>query len=149
MSNIHLAVFTPEYIDYILDGSKTIESRFSKVKCAPYEKVEDGDCILMKESSGPVRGWFYVKDVEFHELDPITCINLSLQYHGRIFPHTDDDEFYMDRWFSCSYATIIHVRDVLEFPDPQLVNKKDRRAWVVLDMDSELGKGWEHYGSLQ
>ena len=148
MSRLHLAIFTPEYIDYILDGSKSIESRFSKIKCAPYGKVEPDDCILMKESSGGVRGWFYADEVEYHELDPIQCINLSLRYHRQIFPHTDDDEFYMDRWVSCRYATLIHVSNPLEFPEPHKVNKKDRRAWVVLDTESELGSGWEQYEDI-
>src|SRR5438105_96656 len=63
---IHLAVFIEPFLQYILDGKKTIETRFSSVRCAPYERVRSGDIILLKRTGGPVVGicqirnaWFY------------------------------------------------------------------------------------------
>ena len=52
----HLAILAPGWIEPILDGTKTIESRFTKVRCAPYGKVHAGDLVYMKESGGPVKG---------------------------------------------------------------------------------------------
>ena len=52
----HLAILAPGWIDPILDGAKTIKSRFTKVRCAPYGKVHAGDLIYMKERGGPVKG---------------------------------------------------------------------------------------------
>ena len=45
----HLAILTPGWIDLILDGTKTIESRFTKVRCAPFGKVHEGDSVYLKE----------------------------------------------------------------------------------------------------
>ena len=64
---IHLAVLYKEYLDLILEGKKTIEARFSKVKAPPFRKVSKGDKILLKESGSPVRGEALVKDVKYFE----------------------------------------------------------------------------------
>ena len=60
----HLAILAPGWIEPILHGSKTIESRFTKVRCAPYGKIHAGDLVYMKESGGPVKGQFTVAKVE-------------------------------------------------------------------------------------
>ena len=60
----HLAILAPGWIEPILDGSKTIESRFTKVRCAPYGKIHADDLVYMKESGGPVKGQFTVAEVE-------------------------------------------------------------------------------------
>ena len=63
----HLAILTPGWIDLILDGSKTIESRFTKVRCAPFRKVHADDSVYLKESGGLVKGMFRVAQVETFE----------------------------------------------------------------------------------
>ena len=63
----HLAILTPGWIDLILDGKKTIESRFTKVRCAPFRKVHEGDSVYLKESGGLVKGMFRVAEVETFE----------------------------------------------------------------------------------
>jgi hypothetical protein len=40
----------------VLSGAKTIESRFSRNRCAPDDKIGDGDIILLKEVAGPIHG---------------------------------------------------------------------------------------------
>ncbi len=32
------------------------ESRFSRIRCAPYGEIDDGDIILLKEVAGPICG---------------------------------------------------------------------------------------------
>ena len=63
----HLAILTPGWIDLILDGTKTIESRFTRVRCAPFRKVHEGDSVYLKESGGLVKGMFTVAKVETFE----------------------------------------------------------------------------------
>ena len=134
MTKIHLAIFSPNYIDLILHGSKTVESRFSKIKCAPYDKVCIDDCVLMKDSGGPVRGLFSIKAIEQYELDYNLCWKISDSYHKYIFPNIENDNrLYMQRWLDCQYATLIEIKDMREFSKPLTVMKKDRRAWVVFD----------------
>jgi hypothetical protein len=53
---IHLAVFIEPYLQFILDGQKTVESRFSANRSAPYQQVGKGDVVLLKRTGGPVMG---------------------------------------------------------------------------------------------
>ena len=69
----HLAIIHQPYIDLILGGTKTIESRFTKVKCPPYEKVKEGDLVYMKEPDGLVLGQFTVAKTEyFNDLESVS-----------------------------------------------------------------------------
>ena len=52
----HLCILKPEYLGLILCEQKTIECRITKVACAPVECAREGDLILLKQSSGPIRG---------------------------------------------------------------------------------------------
>ena len=54
-----------------MEGKKTIETRFAKRPCAPYERISAGDIIVLKRASGGIVGicmaervWFYRLDVE-------------------------------------------------------------------------------------
>ena len=50
--DVHLAVFSEPYLSFVLDGVKTVESRFSRVRCAPFQQIRSGDIILVKQSGG-------------------------------------------------------------------------------------------------
>ncbi|KKQ35404.1 MAG: hypothetical protein US51_C0006G0001, partial [Microgenomates group bacterium GW2011_GWA2_37_6] len=52
----HLAIFKGDGAEKILTGKKTIESRFSKNKIAPYGVVSAGDLVYMKLSGGAIIG---------------------------------------------------------------------------------------------
>src|SRR5688572_10035738 len=51
---IHLAVFIEPYLEFVLDGTKTVESRFSINRCVPFERANEGDIVLLKRSGGSV-----------------------------------------------------------------------------------------------
>src|SRR6202035_5734171 len=55
-NNIHLAVFVEPYLTFVLEGKKTIDSRFSVNRHAPFEQVKNGDLLILKQSSGPICG---------------------------------------------------------------------------------------------
>ena len=71
---IHLGIFSEPYLSYMLDGSKTIESRFSKNKIVPYNKISKDDIVVVKKSSGKVLAYFTIKEVLFFDLSE-TSIN--------------------------------------------------------------------------
>jgi len=56
----HLAVFTEPYLSLLLQGKKTVESRWMRNKIAPYGKVHSGDLVYVKKSGGPVMASFRV-----------------------------------------------------------------------------------------
>ncbi len=127
----HLAIFSKNYIAKILNHEKTVESRFSKVRCAPYQHVEVGDIILLKEQSGPIRGQARVKDVVyFSGLTPEKIKAIEEEYNNRL---KVDEKFWQTKR-DAKYATLMSLEEVKQLP-PETYEKKDRRGWVVLPSD--------------
>lgn len=127
----HLSVFNPPYLDYILEGRKTVESRFSVVRCAPYGRVSNGDLLLLKQSSGPIVGICIVDRVWSYELDTSTFDEIRDKFSTLLC--AEDPEFWNSRK-RAQYATLIRVGHAMAIA-PVPCQKRDRRGWVVLNSD--------------
>src|SRR3954451_15221383 len=68
--SLHLAIFRAPYLDLILAGKKTIESRFSVNRIAPYEVAEHDDLVLLKRSPGPITALCLQAKPIYNHLDP-------------------------------------------------------------------------------
>lgn len=127
----HLAIFNPPFLDLILEGRKTVEGRFSKVRCAPFGVVKEGDTVLMKDSGGLVRGSFLVAKVEsFENLTSEKLEDLEAHYSTPLCAWADPQ--YWERRRTCRYATLFHITHPHRFAQPFPFPKKDHRGWVVL-----------------
>ena len=126
---IHLAVFVEPFLQFVLDGTKTVESRFSANRCAPYQSVRPGDVVLLKQSSGPVVAIAEVSQVWFYELDS-SAWRLIKQRFGPLL-RIENQEFW-ERKSSACFATLMRLDRVESIP-PVACAKRDRRGWVVLD----------------
>lgn len=132
----HIAILSPGWTELILDGSKTIESRFTKVRCAPFGKVHEGDIVYLKESGGLVKGMFRVAEVETYEnlTDGQICDLFYKEYREQIFSSRSAlMRRPPEKWLTAKHATLIHISDPVTFDDPLPFPKRDPRAWVVLD----------------
>lgn len=139
----HLAILSPGWIELILDGSKTIESRFTKVRCAPFRKVHAGDTVYLKESGGLVKGMFTVEKVETFEnlTDAQICDLFYKEYREQIFSSLSAlMRRPPEKWLTAKHATLIHVSDPVAFDNPLPFPKRDPRAWVVLDAPLHKGE---------
>jgi hypothetical protein len=125
---VHLAVFVEPFLQYILDGRKTVESRFSKNLCAPHKRVKRGDIILLKRSGGHVVGLCQVSAVWFYTLDPQSLQTIRDEYAMALCAGNGD--FWTERC-GMSYATLMQVSRVAAIR-PVVCSKRDRRGWVVL-----------------
>ena len=76
-TSVHLAILREPYLDFILRGEKTVESRFSSRQCSPYKRVAAGDILVLKRQSGPVLGLCRVAHAWFYELDTESLENNS------------------------------------------------------------------------
>ncbi len=63
---IHLAVVHKIFLNAMINGKKTIETRFTKVRCAPFDRVNVGDKVLLKESGKPIAFEYTVDKVEYY-----------------------------------------------------------------------------------
>jgi cytidylate kinase/ASC-1-like (ASCH) protein len=125
---IHLAVLVEPYLQYIMEGKKTVESRFSVNRIAPYGKVKEGDILLLKKSGGPIIAICQVGQVWFYELNPQSWDEIRDEFTQMLC--AQDPEFWISRR-RASYATLMRVRQVKRI-DPVKYVKRDRRGWVVL-----------------
>jgi len=125
---VHLGIFNQPYLDFIFDGTKTIESRFSSVRCAPLYCVKDGDIILMKRSGGPIVGLFCAGEVRSYRLRSQVWKTIKERFGEGIAPASPD--FWRENE-SAVYATLMEVEHVRHV-DPLAWDKSDRRGWVVL-----------------
>ena len=131
-AGLHLAVMTEPFCSLLLDGAKTIESRFSRVRCAPYGTLAEGDIVVVKKTGGPVTGAFQAGTVRSYHLTPACVAQLRDQYAAQIC--ADDNQFWADR-ADCAYATLVDVTHV-RLLAAQAFPKKDRRGWVQLTRSS-------------
>ncbi|MGB7290956.1 MAG: hypothetical protein WBD99_02120 [Thermodesulfobacteriota bacterium] len=127
---VHLAVFSEPFLSLILEGKKTVESRFAKNRCSPHGKIFSGDVVLLKKTGGPVVGMFIAGEIEyFPQLDKEILEKIKFNYHVNICADADS-EFWAKRKDSQT-ATLVKIEQVCKLR-PFNVHKSDRTGWVVL-----------------
>src|SRR5579859_1065899 len=88
---MHLAIMREPYLSRVLDGSKTIESRWLHTRRAPYGRLQAGDQIAFKRSGGSILAVASAVRVEqYADLTPAAVIGL-LQRWGSALQLTDRD----------------------------------------------------------
>jgi len=131
----HLAVFTQPLCRFVLEGKKTVESRFSITRSAPYSQIKKGDVVFVKESGGLVQAVAEIGNVWFYQLDDDEFKGIKNRF-GRAL--CVDDDFWHAKT-GCSYATLMFFSN-LRTIKPVSCEKRDRRGWVVLgNLDTEQG----------
>lgn len=125
----HLAVMTGLYLDRLLDGTKTIESRFTRHRIAPFQQVGSGDVIFFKQAACPITAVGLAGAVQHLDLGVVPLRQLADQFGAAIAPA--EPSFWTDR-AAARYATLVTMLDVVE-TEPVPVQKRDRRGWVVLN----------------
>ncbi len=126
----HLAIFKGEGTEKILSGKKSIESRFSKAKIAPFGAVSSGDLVYIKPSGGEIIGQFRVKKVIYFDgLTQDDVLDIKKRYEKEI---SVDEEYWLGK-SKAKYASLIFIGNSARFiTSPVKIPKKDQRGWVVL-----------------
>jgi len=135
MKRNHLVILKKQYLDLILQGKKTIESRLLKTKHPPLGQINLGDKLFLKQSSGPVCATAMVKAVKTYEnLTPQKIAELKNLYNNKVL---GADEYW--NWKQNSkFAIFAWLENVKQIP-PVYIDKKDWRAWVVLTEKQNFG----------
>jgi len=131
-SGSHIAVFDRGLLDKVLDGKKRFDSRFSKEKCVPYDSINNGDTIYLKEKGGPVVAKAKADNIKFYA-------NLNDE-KIRIFKYTYSSILLMDNDFwnrekDSQYATLFALKDVQGIP-PISIHDSDHLSWIILNEDN-------------
>jgi cytidylate kinase len=123
---VHLAVFVEPFLQLLLEGRKTVESRFSRTRRAPFKQVNPGDIILLKRTGGPVVGKCRVAQVWFYVLDPASWNEVK-----EFAPSICASPLFWTERANAKYATLIRVTDVERVPMFR-IQKRNRLGWLVL-----------------
>jgi ASC-1-like (ASCH) protein len=127
--DIHIAILCEPYITYVLSGKKTIESRFSRNKSLPFNRVNKNDIVILKESGGDYLGLFEVNEVKQYSFrdndEPLTVFS---EYLNELCVDSD----WIDSKKNSKYATLIFIKNVAEIK-PFNVAIKNRQAWLVIN----------------
>lgn len=125
----HIAILRQPFYNMILSGEKTIESRFSMNKIAPYTKVKKGDEILFKETGKDVTAKAIAKDVKYYELTPEIVEGIRVKYGKEI----GTDKF--EDWESTlhkKYCTLIWLERVTPIK-PMKVPRSNGAGWIIIN----------------
>ncbi|HEY1685038.1 MAG TPA: ASCH domain-containing protein [Tepidisphaeraceae bacterium] len=135
---LHLAVMIEPYLLLLLNGQKTVESRFCRRKWIPYGMVQQGDTLVLKRSSGPVVGICKVAEVFYYDLSVTPLADIRKQFGTAI---AVADEAFWKYQKQAEFVSLFRVSHVVRLPDiPCFKGKGDRRAWVVLPHSIDVGK---------
>jgi ASC-1-like (ASCH) protein len=133
--NYHLAILKKPYLDAILAGRKTIESRLYQTKQKWLEQVSAGDKILLKASSGPVMATATVDKVKYFEnLTAGQIVQMQKQYNQQIL----GDEQYWQEKANSQFGVLVWLKDIRPISH-RFIKKFDWRAWVVLTPKENFG----------
>ena len=131
----HLAILSKEAVKRIFEGKKTVETRFSMSKIAPFGAVSSGDLIFIKPPGQEIAGQFLVKKViSFENLDDEDWKIIMENYGEKIsFGAKELDDKYFKAHKNARYGTLIFISRVEQFiTSPIKIAKKDLRGWMVL-----------------
>lgn len=123
----HIAILRQPFYDLILSQKKTIESRWSNHKIAPYNQIEKGDTLLLKITGQPVTATAKVGKVQFFELTPEIADSIKERYGKEIGTDyfTDWDIYRHKR-----YLTLIWLEEVKQCA-PTPVPNSHGAGWIV------------------
>ncbi len=118
------------YLDLILEGRKTVESRLTRVRCEPFGRIEIGDRVYFKERSGPIRAAATVGGLRVHEgLTPGAVQRLRAEHNDHILGGRE----YWSLKRDARYAVLIWLADVAPAADWPVRPRLNGRGWLCLD----------------
>lgn len=132
----HLAILTRNAIKAIISGDKTIETRFSRKKIAPFGTVSIGDIVYMKPPGEELAGQFAVtKVISLEGIEEKDWQWIREEFGEKIsFGSVAEMKNYFQEHEGAKYATILYIGKIDQFvTSPIRIEKKDLRGWVVLE----------------
>jgi len=124
----HVAILRQPYLEKMTAGEKTIESRLTKNRVAPFGKISEGDIVFLKEAAGPVKAVAIVGLAEFFgTLNPGEVVGLLEERREGLALEND----FARSKEGARYATFLHFASLLKIKPFRLL-KSSREAWIVL-----------------
>jgi ASC-1-like (ASCH) protein len=120
------------YVDLILQGKKTVESRLTMQARDPFDNIEKGDRIYFKQSSGPYCATAVAGHVLFEDnLTPRRIKEIQREYNHLIC----GEESFWNWKRNSNFCTLIWLRDVRPVEVGPAIRPLQGVAWLTLDED--------------
>ncbi|MEM1446217.1 MAG: ASCH domain-containing protein [Planctomycetota bacterium] len=127
--SIHVAILQKPYLDAVLEGRKTIESRLTKTKREPFEAITTGERLFLKQSGGPFRATALATRVEpFANLTPPDVEWLRQKYQASV---GGDDAYWAEKAGS-RFAVFVTLGSIEAISVGPNYATQWMRAWYVL-----------------
>lgn len=133
----HVAFMKKEwgFVEKVLSGTKTIESRWYLTKRAPFNKINTGDMVYFKNSGEPVTVKADVEKVlEFSDLN-VGCVKTILSKYGKdIGIEKKDTAKFLKKFRGKKYVTLIFLKNTRRIR-PFVINKKSfgqMASWITV-----------------
>lgn len=137
----HLVILRPPYLDMILSGAKTVESRLSRRRHPAATRCLPGDVLYLKRTGGDVEGRAMVSRVDaYTDLDPDGLRALAEQWAGRVAAMEADD-WYQRLKQDARHALFLTLTNVERFHIPRQALPRSlpwASAWIVGQPDPEI-----------
>jgi len=133
----HVAIMKKEwgFIEKILGGEKTIESRWYKNKYGPWDLIKKGDNVYFKNSGEIVSVKAEVKKViQFSNINPLTVKKILEKYGKHIGIFKKDMSIFFKLFRDKKYCILIFLKNPQKI-QPFQINKKGFGAmasWITV-----------------
>lgn len=137
----HLVILRPPYLDMILSGEKTVESRLSRHRHPAATRCAPGDLLYLKRAGGDIEGRARVTRIDHYDgLDADGLRALAEQWAGRVAA-TEPDDWYQRMNRDARHALFFTLADIerLHIPAAALPRRLPwPSAWIVGVPSDEL-----------
>jgi ASC-1-like (ASCH) protein len=134
----HLAVMKKSwgFTQKILNGEKTIESRWYKTRRAPWKRIKKNDTVYFKNSGEPVTIKAIVSSVvEFEELTPKRVKEILGKHWGDLGISKNEVSSFYKRVKNKKYCILIFLENPKKI-EPFKINKKgfgSMASWICIE----------------
>jgi hypothetical protein len=141
----HIAIMKSEWklIPKIIDGIKTVESRWYKSKIAPWGRVKVEDIIYFKDSGGLVSARAVVTKVEQYEIkNNLEAMQVMSKYALEVLGTKLLSNQIKNYILNKKYAIFVHLGGVKRIP-PFEIDKKGfgmQCAWITIPSVDNIKK---------
>src|SRR5215211_5664822 len=137
----HLVILRPPYLDMILSGEKTVESRLSRRRHPAATRCRPGDVLYLKRTGGDIEGRARVARVDIYAgLDADGLRALAEEWAGRVAA-CEPDDWYQRMKQDATHALFFTLAEVERIHIPRAALPRSlpwASAWIIGQPDEEI-----------
>jgi len=134
-------------IPEILDGRKSIESRWYKTKRAPWNKIKPGDVVYFKNSGESVTVEAAVaKVLQLENLNPSEAKNILQKFGKEDGIEKEKIKYYFELFKDKKYCLLIFIKNIKQIK-PFQINKTGfgaMAAWLCVESINKIKLQYPH-----